>query len=273
MSGGGTSTEQAETLTHKQKEVQRAFADRYLTRRIGRGLPSYEPYGDLYKPLTQEEVAAYLRAGEPYSQFYSQMVPSMKSAWGSALSGTPTQTFSESEMEDFIASQRALGTHQFETEVIPGVREAYRGPGTYWGGVRAKAEERARTEHELTRQARESALRMQGRQEHAALEEAAKDRQAAAASALTEGYAGSAMGSMVGTQALRAEEQRMLDIQFQDFMRQLPINSPIIEQALAFLNTPMMATGFSQERGFWDYATPIIQSGISAIGYVAGNVV
>jgi len=173
--GNGGGAETAPTLTRTQQKVAKAFGRGYMLPRIGEGLPLYQ--GPLYEPMPEAEVAT-LRGYEPTMQ---GLLPGVAEAFQTAMAGVPTAGYSPGEIDRYLAGQRGAAELRFEEETIPEIRGAYRGPGTYWGGVRAKAEERARTGFETEMTAAEEAARLQMRERGMGLEEAAKQRQLQAA--------------------------------------------------------------------------------------------
>jgi len=248
MGGGGNGGAQAiSTLTPAQLRLAQPLS-RFLRSQIGKGLPTYP--GELYAPpseATQSLLEGVLGAGANVlaPTMVGQISP-VASALRSALSGVPTAGWSPAETESYIAKAlRAPAERTWSEEVLPEIKSAYRGPGTYWGGARAKAVSRAREAFEEGLAAREEEARRYGKVQNIALAEAARQRQAGAvptAAALL------GQGAAAG-EALRAYEQARIDTAYREWVRTLPGLNPAIQQILAFLGTPMMGVAVSPEGG------------------------
>ncbi len=244
---GRTSSDRALLLSKFQKPIAKAVGE-FILPQIGEGLPAYQ--GPLYEPLSAEQIAALSRFGAPEEQLRGT-IPSVADAYQQALSGQVTPGFQEGEINRFLEAQRTTQTRRFEQDVIPGIREAYRGPGTYWGGVRAKAEERARTDFETQLSASEQESRLWARQYGIELEEAAKNRQMGAAGAAFSAYQQALQGTIAGQDVIRQDKERQYQIDYQQWMQSLPETNPIIQTALAFLGIPMSAVSFYEKGIAW----------------------
>lgn len=244
---GRVSSDRALLLSKFQKPIAAAFGE-YLQPRIGEGLPAYT--GPLYEPLSPEQIAMLDRMGAP-EEAMRETIPSVAQAYQTALTGAPTPGFGAGEIDRYLGAQRTAATRTFEEETMPGIREAYRGPGTYWGGVRAKAEERARTGFEVEMAAREGEARLWARQYGISLEEAAKNRQMGAAGAAFSAYQQAIQGTIMGQDIQRQDKERQYQIDYQQWMQGLAEMSPVINQILSFLGVPMSAVSFYEKGVAW----------------------
>jgi len=126
------------------------------------GAPAVAPVTDV------ADMSPYFEAGEmltaPMSEYEQQALDmlqqlatslgGMPSPWetpmgqdvGTALTSLLSGEFPE---EYFRTSIEAPAQKRLEEVTLPGVREAYVGPGTFWGGERAEAERRAGTDVDM----------------------------------------------------------------------------------------------------------------------------
>lgn len=235
--GGSTIVKREKTMTPEQREVEVPFSEWLMEElRGGLGLPRYE--GQLYAPMSGALQELYGQFQAPFG-YAQEMLPSAVGAFRSALSGRPSTAIT-SDVDRYIAAQRPAAERILQEEILPGVREAFRGPGTYWGGVRAKEEERARRAFEENRLAQEETFRWNAIQQ-------ATDRQLGAAGVITQYYDQALSRATSAEETQRLEQQRQIDIEYQNWVKSLPQLSPTIQHVLAYLGTPLMGVGFGRE--------------------------
>lgn len=252
----GAEMEQAETWTPEQKAVAKPMG-RYLQERIGMGLPTYE--GPLYVPLSDEETQMLKE--------YGRMAPGVAGAYEAALGGAPTPGYSPSQVESLVAARKATAARAFEEETLPGIREEYRGPGTYWGGARAMAVSEARERFGEEQTEREEALRWEAEGRRVELAEAAKGRQLAAAPGAAAAYGEAAERGIRGEEAIRIAQLQEIQVDFQEWLRTRPELSPIISQAIQFLGVPAVATVYQPPYlDFWQQIALAQVAGAAEIG-------
>ena len=167
----------------------------------------------------------------PHETPYGQQV-------GSALSSLLSGEFPE---EYFKTSIEAPAQKRLEEVTLPATREAYVGPGTFWGGERAEAERRAGTDLDATLAAIRGELGYKARQQAlAALGPGMEYMEMPLKQQLGQ-MAG--ISSFMGAGALpRLIEQHGLDIAYQEFIRTRPENQPYAQMLLSMLGIPMMAS-------------------------------
>jgi len=171
------------------------------------------------------EIYKYLQphigeGAEPYTgEFVAQPSPAEELGLR-RLSEYLQEQWTPAKREELFQEIYAKPTiREVQEEILPLVREAYAGAGTYWGSPRARAEERV-----LSTLAAELARR---RGEFELLAREMPLRQAQAAMQL---------GSLP-----RLLQQLELEKRYQEFIRTRPEVSPYLQAALAYIGTPMLA--------------------------------
>lgn len=224
--------------------------------------------------------APYFEAGEmltaPISE-YEQQALDMLQQLTESLGGMPSpwetpmgeEVFSALESllsgefpeEYFRTAIEAPAQKRLEEVTLPGVREAYVGPGTFWGGERAEAERRAGTDVDMMLAAVRGELGYQARQMALETLAPAMEYLGLPAEQALQQMAG--VGTFMGAGALpRLIEQHGLDIAYQEFIRTRPENQPYAQMLLSLLGIPMLGayTPESPESPW-----PSIASGIGSL--------
>jgi len=233
------------------------------------------------------DMSPYFEAGEmltaPMSEYEQQALDmlqqlatslgGMGSPWetpmgqdvGTALTSLLSGEFPE---EYFKTSIEAPAMKHFEEVTRPGVREAYVGPGTFWGGERATAEAKAGTDLNMTLAAIRGDLGYKARQQALAALGPGMEYMGLPAEQALKQMTGA--GAYMAAGALpRLIEQHGLDIAYQEFIRTRPENQPYAQMLLSMLGIPMMGSYVQEEpESVW----PSIFGAIGSIGgaYLGG---
>jgi hypothetical protein len=206
------------------------------------------------------ETAPFFEAGEmltaPMSSYEEQalkmlsdlagklggMTSPWETAMGEQVSTALTSLLSgEFPEEYFRTAIEAPAQKRLEEVTLPGVREAYVGPGTFWGGERAEAERRAGTDVDMMLAAVRGDLGYQARQMALDTLAPAMEYLGLPAEQALQQMAG--VGTFMGAGALpRLIEQHGLDIAYQEFIRTRPENQPYAQMLLSLLGIPMMGS-------------------------------
>lgn len=227
-----------------------------------------KPYGEDYPstvfPITEEakpfiETGGMLTAGmSEYEKQALQMLSTfagelggMVSPWespmgqqvGTALTSLLSGEFPE---EYFRTSIEAPAQKRLEEVTLPGVREAFVGPGTFWGGERAGAERRAGTDLDAVLAAIRGDLGYKAQQTALAAVSPGMEYMGMPAKQSLQQMAG--LTSFAGTGALpRLIEQHGLDVAYQEFIRTRPENQPYAQMLMTLLGIPMLASYAPEE--------------------------
>lgn len=209
----------------------------YLTGQIGKSLPGYE--GQSVAGLTPEELAGMSRirslTGEP--------IQGLESAYQRYLTGDPTTQINPETTENFFRkSIYDPSLRDFREDVLPGIEEAYVGPGTYWGSARADAVREASEGFASDMAGKRAELAYADEQSRRSLSESAADRALNAGQLSTQygAYDLAKQQAILQTEALpRMLEQAQLDWDYNEYLRTAPENSPYMSMALQYLGVPM----------------------------------
>ena len=260
LAGGGVGGEEGgiqktSTLSPEQQELIKKLAP-YLQERIGQGLPGYT--GEFVAPLSEYEQMGLGQLGK-YLTGPSALTEYGLGQYKEALAGlSPEQT--EEWYSKYIAPQEKK---YWEEEVIPGVREAYVGPGTFWGTPRAEAEA--------------GSWETFGTQQLGRIGEAIMSERAGARGMLP--YLGEMAGLEGGMPQIEAAmtygavprliQQAELSSQIQEFIRTTPELSPILNQVLQLLGIQTQAAYYQEPQ-----ASPFMQllgAVAPGVGYGLGS--
>ncbi len=175
------------------------------------------------------------------------MVSPLETPMGEQVSTTLTSLLSgEFPEEYFRTSIEAPAQKRLEEVTLPGVREAYVGPGTFWGGERAEAERRAGTDVDMMLAAVRGDLGYRARQQALETLGPAMEYMGLPAEQLLKQVAG--VTPYMGAAALpRLIEQHGLDIAYQEFIRTRPENQPYAQMLLSLLGIPMLGSYAPEE--------------------------
>ena len=227
--------------TKEQKGVSTRLGG-YFGPRIGRGL---QPYGG----QLVAGMSPYERAGlSSLSDLASGGMPDIFTAGTDALEGLllgepSTEVSPELTERYFTEGIYDPMLRSMQEDIIPEIEGAY--AGNYWGTPRAAATTGAWTDFEEDITSVLSELIYADEQTRIGLEESAKDRQLAATGVAGEMAAleenikmGRIDASMTYGSLPRLLMQAQLDANYNEWLRTRPEYSPVIEQALSFMNTP-----------------------------------
>ncbi len=232
-----------------------------ITPTVTEAEPVEQPFGEEYPPTlypVSEEAAPYVEAGgmltagmSEYEQQALQMLSDLAGELGGMVSpyetpmgqnvGAALTSLLSGEFpeEYFRTSIEAPAQKRFEEVTRPAVREAFVGPGTFWGGERATAETKAGTDLDATLAAIRGDLGYKARQQALAALGPGMEYMGMPADQLIKQIAGT--GGYMGAAALpRLIEQHGLDIAYQEFIRTRPENQPYAQMLLSLLGIPMM---------------------------------
>lgn len=216
--GGGSGPESASSLSGRQRDVEAVLAP-FLEEALGQGL---DPFGP-----TDADTGDWWWTGPQAAQLVEQAasrepMSGLRGLVEEQIRGTSPEAI-EAEYREFMLPARK---RFLEEEVLPTVREQYVGPGLYNSSARREAVSRATGEwadqtasemgqyiYEERQAAREALPSL------VQLEQALRYEPVQRASML---------------QNLRLQE---LGMRFEEFKRTQPEYSPVIDKALAYLNT------------------------------------
>lgn len=241
--GGGSSPEMTTTdaLSSRQKSVERPLS-KYLRQSMwdvagGRPIEAFGPTTPLQPgeenfwyqtgpgdELAYQEMMSYAQNPTEYTS--TSMIPQ-------ALMGLSPETTAQWYQQTILPYQQRM----FEDVALPGIAEQYAGTGGFWSGARREAMAGAQ-EGFGTAMASELGREIANRQSLAIqmMPQIAQLEQMQAAEPL-----------LRAESAYRAEEMQRqirlseLQARFQEFARTRPEYSPVIQQALGYLNTQTIA--------------------------------
>ena len=224
--------------------------------------PYFEAGEMLTAPMSTYETEALQMLSDLAGQL-GGMVSPWETAMGEQVSTALTSLLSgEFPEEYFRTAIEAPAQKRLEEVTLPGVREAYVGPGTFWGGERAEAERRAGTDVDMMLAAVRGDLGYRARQQALETLGPAMEYMGLPADQLLKQVAG--VTPYMGAAALpRLIEQHGLDIAYQEFIRTRPENQPYAQMLLSLLNIPMLAS----------YAPEAPESPLAPIASMFGSLV
>ena len=203
--------------------------------------PYFEAGEMLTAPMSEYEQQALQMLSDLAGQLGGMVSPHetpMGQNVGTALTSLLSGEFPE---EYFKTSIEAPAQKRHEEVTLPGVREAFVGPGTFWGGERATAEAKAGTDLDATLAAIRGDLGYRARQQALQALGPGMEYMGMPAEQLIQQMTGA--GMYMGAGALpRLIEQHGLDIAYQEFIRTRPENQPYAQMLLSMLDIPMMAS-------------------------------
>ena len=250
---------EARTISTLNKE-QQAMMEKlfpYLTSKIGEGLPSWQ--GNFVAPMTDVESMSQEKLKEYVSGGNTAFTESVRGAFESGIKGMdPNDTIAY-----WNKYMRPEQERLWSEEIQPTIREAYVGPGTFYGTPRVNTEVTAKTNLES------KGLEDLGNKIFSERDSARGLLPAAGAFAsqyekmpLDRIEAGFQFGGLP-----RALEQADLAARYAEFVRTTPELSPILDKALAALGIQTQA-GFFQPGD--EGIMPLIQALAGAAGSAAG---
>ncbi len=224
--------------------------------------PYFEAGEMLTAPISTYETEALQMLSDLAGQL-GGMVSPWETAMGEQVSTALTSLLSgEFPEEYFRTAIEAPAQKRLEEVTLPGVREAYVGPGTFWGGERAEAERRAGTDVDMMLAAVRGDLGYRARQQALETLAPAMEYMGLPADQLLKQVAG--VTPYMGAAALpRLIEQHGLDIAYQEFIRTRPENQPYAQMLLSLLGIPMMGS----------YAPEAPESPLAPIANIIGSLV
>lgn len=218
------------TLSPEQQALMSKLAP-YLQERIGKGLPEYT--GEWVAPATEYETAGLGRLGEYMQSGLPETTQFGLGQYKNALAGmSPEQTIDW--YNTYIAPEER---RIFNQQTLPGIKEAYVGPGTFWGTPRAEAESTAGQAFGTGQMSRiGSAIMSERESARNMLQYLPAMNELEQGLPLRQAQAGLQYGSLP-----RQLQQAELSAKFEEFKRTSPELSPILELAQGLLNTTTKA--------------------------------
>lgn len=251
--GGGGGVGYLPTL-ESQKAIRKKLA-RWLLPQVGEELETWGPTAPLepgqwdeqwWAPTGPLDWTAYdltqQYATQPYDYQFEQYLPQL-------LEGISPEATEDWYNEYIMPARRRI----LEQEVLPGVREAFVGTGTFRGSPRMEAE--ARTHEtwglESARQLGETIMQRR----------AAAESMVPIVAALEQQLAGEplqrAQAAYVAEERLRLLRTTELQARLQEFLRTRPEYSPIIDMAFRYIGMPLQSAYGIPQQG---------ATGLSALG-------
>lgn len=222
--------EKTSTMTSEQQELMKKAVE-FASGGVGKGLAPWG--GNFAAPLSGYEQMGLDKLGEYMQSDIPETTQFGLGKYKEALAGMSPGATTDWYQQYIAPEEKRI----FDEQILPGIKEAYVGPGTYWGSPRAGAEASAVQEFGTGQMSRIGEAIMSERESARGmlpylgsmmeLEEGAPLRRA---------QAGMELGAMP-----RQIEQAELLGQIDDFRRTQPELNPILDFVSQLLNTTTTA--------------------------------